>query len=276
MKATSLIVIVGLLTFDGTSVQAAERHFAQVWFCLERCGSDRAASLQQLADVKAHGDAITHVSMEHWDLGDGGALIDNGFSDIVSNVTQSGYLPIMMVTSVDLSRMRTLWQNPYAFITALIAGLKALGAKGVDFDFEPNAAGTEYDAATYALFLSHVTTDLNREGLSVSADIATWNDVWDFSLLGLTTTNQLSTMNTYAYHYTDFAAALNFSQTYLKPYQMVVGLEEDYSTPLPSSEVAERFALMKQLDLCRLSLWQSPVPALWWPHVVDVAQRCRK
>jgi hypothetical protein len=272
MRASAFSVALLIVAAAMTATTCGAERVVQVWFCLERCGSNRTASLQQLADIRAHNRTVTHIAFEMFDLGENGTLINNGFSNIVPEIKAAGYIPIAMVTTVSLNRMVTMFADPYDFINTLQKATHELGAHGVDFDFEPNDAGTEYQAALYALFLSHISRNFNAAGLTVSADIATWNTIWDFSLIGLTVTDMITTMNTYAEHFSNFQAAFTFSAQYLKPYQWVVGIESDMG--MAENEVAERFQLLEQNGVCRVAFWQSPLPDLWWPYVDKLARRC--
>jgi hypothetical protein len=267
MRTLFAFVLLGLVA---TLVSAD--HIVQVWFCLERCGYDKADALSQLQILQTYNKTITHVALEMWDLGDNGTIIDNGFTDIVAEVKAAGFVPVAMVTTVNLDFMVNMFANPYDFISNLQTMTIAAGFHGVDFDFEPSAAATEYQAAQYALFLSHITRNFNAQGLSVAADIATWNTIWDFSLLGLTVTNMLTTMNTYGTDYSGFVSAYQANAQYLKPYQMVVGMESD--SGIDADGVADRFQFLQQNGACRVSVWQSPMPDYWWPHLVALSQRC--
>lgn len=277
--AIALGVVVVATSLCALAASAADsypldaKHVSQVWFCLERCGYNRTDTLAQLQAIRSHGrNAVTHISFERFDLGPNSTLIDNGFTNIVSDVLNASLVPIAMVTTVDLDRMRQLFANPDPFIDALLNATLRLGSHGVDFDFEPNANADEHDAAAYALFLSRISARFNAHRLSVGADAATWNAIWDFSLLGMSTANIIATMNTYVADYADFAAALNFSSTFLDKRQMVTGLLR----PIPDAALEQMAVLMEKSEICRVALWDAPVPENFWPHLDGIAKRCRK
>lgn len=260
------VLILGLAV---ANIVLGER-VVQVWFCLERCGYNRTDALDQLDTLRAYNRTVTHVSMEKWDLGDNGAIIDNGFTDLVPEVKAAGFHPIAMVTTVKLARMVTLFAQPAAFIDRLANLAIDDGFAGVDFDFEPNTAATEHQAALYARFLSDVTRTFNAKGLTVAADIAAWNTIWNMSMLGETSTNMLTTMSTYTTSYSLFEAAYEASARDIDAKQLVVGLESDNG--MKPDGVAARFAFLKQAGICRVSVWQSPLPEFWWPHLVNLTK----
>ena len=90
------------------SVAASPRFRAMPWMCLERCGDDIAADLKEMSD---HRHELTAVSYEAFDLGDASTLIDNGFTNVGPTLNAMGLKTYPMITTVNITRIRTLASN---------------------------------------------------------------------------------------------------------------------------------------------------------------------
>ena len=165
-----------------------------VWLCLERCGDSAAASL---AEVEKHKDLLTGVSFESYDLGAEGTLVDNGFTDVAPALQQMGLSTYAMITTVSNRYLEELLdlENP-PIIAAALRAAEQRNLTGFDLDFEPNDATSEEMAQKYSVFLSRFTAALRANGLELTADIASWNTFWNFTVLANSTIDHLHQMDT--------------------------------------------------------------------------------
>jgi hypothetical protein len=62
---------------------------------------------------------------------------------------------------------------------------------GFNVDWEPTGSATADDAKSYAEFLTYFSDKLHAAGIKVTADVAGWNPIWDFNLLGKTSVDRL-------------------------------------------------------------------------------------
>lgn len=89
--------------------------------------------------------------------------------------------------------------------------MESRGLTGVNVDFEPSVGGNHQDAIDYANFMNLFANSLHEEGYLLTMDVATWNPVWDWSLLNSTSVDRIMIMSTYTGNWTIFQKDLNLA-----------------------------------------------------------------
>jgi hypothetical protein len=239
--------------------------------CLERCGEKIDADFQQ---IKANSKSLTSVSPEAYDLGSTGNLVWNGFTRIAPQIAALGLEVYPMITSADIDHLRTLFSNDAAFISAAVAECVKMNYTGYHIDFEPcqdaHPTCTEKDAQAYAVFLDRFSKALHAEHKTINVAIATWNVFWNFTALGKTSVDLLITMGTYSYALTEWQQQLDYALKTIPLAQLGVGLCSDcVSTPYTNADLQARFASMAAAKTTNLAIWESPIPANWWPFLSE-------
>jgi len=145
---------------------------------------------------------------------------------------------------------------------------------GYHIDFEPcqdaHPTCTEQDAQAYAKFLDRFAKALHVQHKTVNVAIATWNVFWNFTALGKTSVDLLITMGTYAYAMSEWQEQLDYALKTIPLPQLGVGLCSDcVSTPYTDADLQARFASMAQANATNLAIWESPIPANWWPWLTE-------
>jgi hypothetical protein len=80
---------------------------------------------------------------------------------------------------------------------------------GLNIDFEPTSAATPQDAADYAKFLDDFAGELHKHGKKLTVAIASWNAIWNWTLLAQTKVDKLMIMSTYTGNWTLFEKFIN-------------------------------------------------------------------
>ena len=78
------------------------------------------------------------------------------------------------------------------------------GFTGLNVDFEPTASAKEQDAIDYANFLTLFADRLHQHGKKLTVDVATWNLVWNWTLLSHSSVDKIMLMSTYTGNFTYF------------------------------------------------------------------------
>lgn len=105
--------------------------------------------------------------------------------------------------------MRQLWNDPTTgtfFIEQLVQEAQTHGWTGYQVDWEPTATATPQDAANYASYLGLMAEKLAP--LRVVPTVATWNSIWNLTLIAQANTYRVVTMATYVKNYTSFVSQL--------------------------------------------------------------------
>lgn len=138
---------------------------------------------------------------------------------------------------------------------------------GINIDFEPTASATSQDAADYVDFLNYFTKKLHTQSKRLSVDIASWNEIWDWNLLGKSSVDTLVLMSTYTGNDTTFLTMLDKAVNTIGRHKITVGMECDLSTPLTVNQLMYRFSIVQQLAINEIGIWKMQIPEIWWPFI---------
>lgn len=266
-----------------------EHGFIMPWMCLERCGFSATDATAQIAELEKHKDVVRMVSFEWYQLSQNASVVDNNFTKVDEGLHKAGFITVAMLCSADLNHMREAFTRPFDVAGALLEAVLAPGRHidGINVDFEPTDAATTEDAKHYAAFLRHLKSALNSAGgRFLSADIAEWNKLWNFTELSqalvqdqqqqTTTMVKQATpfhallipMSTYTYVDRYFVEGLKYSLQTIDDSLLVVGMDTWSNAPsrFNSTLVQQHLELVAATKrVCRLGIWMTPLPSFWWP-----------
>eukprot|EP00753_Platysulcus_tardus_P017085 PLAT6263.1.p2 GENE.PLAT6263.1~~PLAT6263.1.p2 ORF type:complete len:301 (+),score=116.58 PLAT6263.1:34-903(+) len=261
-----------------TASHAAPPHPKRImpWLCLQRCGRNESqitASLQQLKDNSDIFDFA--AAFEMYNLGANGTLVRDKLAHVAANVSSFGLQPVAMVSSYPyppqfLDWMRTVFATPQPFIDSLISEARTLGLAGYNIDWEPTNSGnvTKQDAQDYATFLNNAGDQLAAAGLRLSATIASWSPIWNYTALAETSVSTLNDMSTYTGDWTVWQKELATVTSIVPLGQLGIGLETmnpNTKAPFTLAEMEQRFTALTKADVLEIDIWDAPVPANWLP-----------
>lgn len=96
-SVTSAVEMRFFFFFVFAIISAAKPHSSRiVWMCLDRCNDSMEEGLKE---ISSHSSVLTGVSYEAFDLGLGGTLIDNHFSDPTKALQDLGLETYPMITT---------------------------------------------------------------------------------------------------------------------------------------------------------------------------------
>jgi hypothetical protein len=82
------------------------------------------------------------------------------------------------------------------------------------------------DAKLYCSFLDYFATELHKNNLILSIDVARWSVLWDFNLLAKTKVDRIVTMQTYTTNLDRFESEVNYTVFTLKD-KAVIGIDSE-------------------------------------------------
>lgn len=253
--------------------------FVMPWMCLERCNDTSADIAGQLNQFATNTSVLNAASFEDFNLGPNCTLVKNNLTQVARPLQKLGVQRWAMISSYPyppefLDWMRQVFANPYPFIDACVAAAKAEGLTGFNVDWEPTSkAPAPEDSADYAAFLDLFATELHKEGIQVSVDVAGWSPIWNFTLIGSTAVDFVATMSTYTDDDAAFTRSLDYAVATIPKDKLVVGLETVMASTnglYNQTELAFRFNAIKAKRIRRVGLWRAGVPDLWWPFLNDL------
>ena len=266
---------------------------AMPWMCLERCGFNSSDISAQLAQLKSQSPSIvTAVSYEWGDLGSNGTFIFNGFTSVSKRVAEFA-VSIPMLTTVRLSYIRQLFETSVAekFALQVVEAAKREGnIDGFNFDFEPtDDSPSQDDAIGYANFLRTARKVFWAEGkMFLTVDVAEWSSIWNWTLINAALTEPflepsldtpvgyLVTMSTYANGAATFVERLQVALATISPRALVIGLDVWHSDPaqMNATSVAFRIGALAAAGVCRVGVWQVPIPTFWAEQLALLFRIC--
>lgn len=306
MNFAPVFLVVVMLAVDAVAASPSDALPAAVimpWFCTQRCGfnvTQIVEHVHQAAELAAGPVPILNtVAFERYNLGPNSSLIFNpNLFDVNHYIQQNSELSslfprrIAMVSSFPyppqfLDWMRQLFDDPSPFMDAIMHELKAHDLYGLNIDFEPTSSNaTNEDAARYATFLDLLRTRLATEGKILTVAGATWSPIWNLTLIAqaLSSNNTTSSligyftsMNTYTFEDSVFASELNANievfQAYGTEKSLVVGLET-WPQNFTAAELTFHFNALRDRNICRIAIWDMPLPSAMVPHLINVSKRC--
>jgi len=242
-----------------------------IWLCLERCsGFDFALDVSMLQQHKLQ---FQIVSYENWQVSPEGKLqfaTHNGIpvSDVGFRLLQLGFKLFPMLTSADIKAMRALFSSPTSLIQDSIQKAKENSYIGYHIDFEPEFGVVKSDASLYATFVDLFAKELQKEGLILSIDVATWSILWDYDLLGKTSVNKIYTMQTYTNNITRFTNEVQHIVQAIGKEKAAVGFDSDITG---TSNLPQMLSVLEEWNIGDIGLWRdnSVVPSQWFDFIAN-------
>ena len=138
------------------------------------------------------------------------------------------------------------------------------GFTGYNVDWEPTGPATSQDAADYATFMNQFSDAMHAAGKKLTMTYASWNPIWNLTLLGKTNVDKIMTMSTYTANFTTFHKKLSeaiYSGVPLS--KLGIGLQDDTSTPIDATEIKLRCSMIRATGVEEIDIWQAPIPDYW-------------
>lgn len=255
-----------------------------VWLCLEIC-DNKTRITQQIEVIKYHAPkSLTDVSFEKYTLSPNSELVLyprlSDVHPILKNITGFGGKKLKtfpMITSHPypddfILRMRKLFANPTPFIESAVQNLLKNGYEGYNVDFEPKRPGiVPEDAVKYCEFLTKFANRLHSIGKTLQVDVAQWTPLWNYTLLGKTTTDDVITMATYAGNFTVFQGALKKAVNEVGVKKLQAGLmivHPQTNRGYSREEIDMRFKEVQSYRVKGVSIWRMHpeigLNSYWW------------
>ena len=245
--------------------------------CLEFCEDSDHLISADLEEIRVHKNALSAVSFEKYTLGPNSTLVDNNLTEVSSKIVALGLEAWPLLSSFPhppefIDWMRTVFKYPNPFIESCITEAKKYHYTGYNLDWEPTDDVTAEDGDAYAAFIGTFADALHKHDLKLTADIATWSPIWNYSAIAATSVDMGISMGTYTSTDTSFTSQLNTLVTNFGPGRSGVGMETVNAstvTRMSMDEVLWRFQQIKASGAVEIDLWRMPVPPLWWPLLED-------
>mmetsp|Transcript_800 Transcript_800/g.2504 ORF Transcript_800/g.2504 Transcript_800/m.2504 type:complete len:298 (-) Transcript_800:35-928(-) len=281
LPCSLLLLIVSLILVSATTEQSllptSTVRRVMPWMCLERCGSSPAQIQSHLAQLKEHRSSLTAVSFEKYNLGPNSTLVSNNLTNVLPQLQLLQLETYPMISSYPyppqfLDWMRELFANPQPFFQSTLEEGLRNSYTGYNVDFEPQGdpAPTKEDATAYANFLSEFAVELHVHGMKLTVDVASWSNLWNFTLLGESGADRVITMSTYTGSQPSWESALQQGVEQIGVAHLGVGLQtintvnnQNYT----DAELQTRFQAIEQDDVQEIDIWTMPIPDNWWPFI---------
>jgi len=260
------MLVLWLLVFLSISLA---KNTVMPWMCLERCGASESEIKQHLKQILDHKETISAVSFELFNLGPNSTLVTNPLYPVVGTLKKAGLKTYPMLSSYPhppefLDWMRTLFSDPEPFFKQCVEAAKKDGFSGYNVDFEPTVEATPKDAVYYAAFLDLFARKMHEINVEVTVDIASWNKIWNWPLIGKTSVDKVLIMSTYVYNFTTWEILFNDAVTQLPLHKIGIGLMNPDNGKLTDKELQERFDLIKKARINEVDIWAAPIVDNWW------------
>lgn len=277
MMVLRWLVGVALVAALVNSVEGKKR--VMPWMCLERCNGTTESIALNLLQVAKNQEVLSAVAFELFNLGANSTLVVNNLTDVAPIINSIGLESWAMVSSYPyppqfLHWMREVFQNPQPFIDQCYVAAKQYNLTGFNIDWEPTTEPVPQDAVDYANFLNTFSNAMHAQGIKVSVDAATWNPIWNFTLLAQTSLDRVITMGTYTGSPDSWLNQLETAIDQVGIEKLGVGLETvnpNTNQPFTQEEMEWRFNEIEKRGVLEIDIWDMPVPQLWWPLISDFA-----
>lgn len=267
-----------LLLAAASAVASAKFSFVMPWFCLERCGDSSSDIANEYWQLAVNTSTFTGVAFEDYNLGQNSLLIKNNLTQIAAPVKALGLQRWAMVSSYPyppqfLNWMRQVFQNPTPFISACLKAAAVESLTGFNIDWEPQSGDnpTAQDAADYAAFLTTFSDAMHSHGILTSVDVATWSDIWNYTLLGQSSVDYIMTMSTYTGSDKLFPQEVQTAAASIPLSKLVIGLEttndDNNGAPFNKTQLDMRFSTIAAAGIDKIAIWKAPIPDLWWSYM---------
>jgi len=174
-------------------------------------------------------------------------------SDVGPKLLANGFKLYPMLTSADINAMRALFASPQSLISAAITLAKKNNYIGYHIDFEPEHGVVVGDAKLYADFVDLFAKQLQKEGLILGIDVATWSVLWNYELLGKTAVNKVYTMQTYTNNMTRFSGEVNHIVNSIGTGKAAIGMDSDATT---TDKLPEILGILEKSGIQDIGLWR--------------------
>lgn len=263
---------------EAAAAASRSKNRVMVWMCLEFCQETPAQIDTNIVSIARHKDVLSAVSFEKYTLGPNSTLVDNRLTSVSDKINEIGLEAWPLLSSYPhppefIDWMRYVFQNPDPFIDSCISEAQKYGYYGWNLDWEPTDDVTSDDGTNYAQFIAYFADRLHAKNLKLSADIATWSVIWNYTAIAATNLDYGISMGTYTSNDTSFTTQLDKLYSSFGA-RSGVGLETvNASTEelIPLEEVIWRFDEIAKSGAKEVDLWKMPVPDDWWPILTKFA-----
>jgi len=114
---------------------------------------------------------------------------------------------------------------------------------------------------------------MHEINVEVTVDIASWNKIWNWPLIGKTSVDKVLIMSTYVYNFTTWEILFNDAVTQLPLHKIGIGLMNPDNGKLTDKELQERFDLIKKARINEVDIWAAPIVDNWWSFFGEVCSR---
>lgn len=253
------------------------------WMCLEKCGQNNTYIIDSLKDIIEHKEELTGVSFEMYELGPGSKFIKENITSVGSvlkGIDLETYAMISSCIMCDnatccypddfLLWLRELFSNPDPFINAAMQEIQDTDFTGYNVDFEPTATATPEDAQKFAEFLTQFAASLHQIDKKLTVDIASWNPIWNWTLISNSQVDRMFLMNTYTGNFTWFQHFFEEAIKTIDINKLGIGLESinpNTNLPFSNNDLQQRFDLILNNNIQEIDIWDAPVPDNFWPFI---------
>eukprot|EP00042_Codosiga_hollandica_P020244 m.64952 g.64952 ORF g.64952 m.64952 type:complete len:271 (-) comp49761_c0_seq1:114-926(-) len=249
----------------------AHANSVTVWMCLERCGGNSTTIEENLQQIADNLDVIDTVAFETYNLGPNSTLVFNdNLTDVNPALQALGVRRFAMLSSYPyppqfLDWMMELFANPQPFTDACVEAALARNLTGFDVDFEPTVDATYEQAVAYGEWLTEFSLALQqRANALVTVDAATWNPLWNFTILSNTQVSKIHTMSTYTSNFNVFEEEFLDAVNHIAWDKLNIGLE---TTTTDVYNLTRRFTVLENYYIPDIAIWDMPIPDTWWPFL---------
>jgi len=246
-----------------------------MWMCLERCGGNATSIEENLSQIQQYRHLFSSILFERFNLGPNSTLILNNLTNVGPSLQAIGLETYPMISSYPyppqfLDWMRELFANPMPFIELAVETAVANNYTGFNIDWEPTDPGTQEDAADYANFLSTFGDALHSKSKKLSVDVATWNTIWNLTLLSASGADNLMDMGTYTGGLESFRKQLKIATQQIGLKKLAAGLmtlDTQTNQPFTDKDLSERFDMLEKNQVQEIAIWDAPLQDNWWGHL---------
>jgi len=235
------------------------------WMCLDACGENVQADLQQ---INQYDNVLTAVAYESFTVSNNSEFISFNYSQVGPQLQQMNLQTWPMITTFDLGTMRSLFNDPQDFIIKAVQVGSQFAFTGYNIDFEPNGDADDDDAQNFAGFLTTFANALHESKMLLSVCVADWSPFWNFTYIGDSTVDQIITMDTYATPFSEYQYGFMLAVNNIPANKLSIGLIDDPSGEnFTTAELELRFNMISKYNIQSIALWDTPIPANYLPFL---------
>jgi len=233
--------------------------------CLEMCNEDVQDDLK---DLLARGKTVRSVVFSAWVLGPSSTLLWGNYSNVDIQLSQYGFGTFAIISSTNLSDMRSLFQNPNSFIQQAVSVAQQNRYSGFTINFQPTTTPTAADGAAFISFLNMFASKLHRQKGILEVNIGSSDGaLYQYSSLGNSNVDYLVSMGTGCGNFTLFKERSQYLISTIPIQKLIIGLlttNPDTSQPFQVQDIHDRFAFTRSQGVKHVHVWTTPIPDFWW------------